>query len=193
MVLRREKRVSINGNKNLKNDTKRLNSSGNNGTTYNENKAQLLSQLPPSTKVETILKTEPLDPEVQNHASGSQSYIGSGSGQEGSEFFNDIETPASVVMPGSLDDDDFLLNPIEPVGGSQGYHQNTNAGHNNIKKEVDIYNEYQPWQPQKRDPDEAFFYGDGSDFDGVGFPDNTYDPDYKQWKVDYPAKSKRGR
>ena len=50
-----------------------------------------------------------------------------------------------------------------------------------------------PWQPQKRDPDEAFFYGDGSEFDGVGFPDNSYDPDYKQWKVDYPTKSKRGR
>ena len=32
-------------------------------------------------------KIDFLDPEIQNHASGSQSYIGSGSGQEGSEFF----------------------------------------------------------------------------------------------------------
>ena len=149
LVLRRERRVSINGNKSYKNDAKRLNSiTSNNGTTYNDNKAQLLSQLPPSTKVETILKTEPLDPEAQNHASGSQSYIGSGGGEEGAEFFNDIETPGSVTMAGggamhALEDDDFLLNTIQPVGGSQGYHQASNASHNNIKKEVDIYNEYQ--------------------------------------------------
>ena len=148
LVQRRERRVSINGTKSYKNDAKRLNSTSNNGATYNDNKAQLLSQLPPSTKVETILKTEPLDPEVQNHASGSQSYISSGSGEVGTEFFNDIEAPGSVSMPGAgaihaLEDDDFLLNSIQPVGGSQGYHQTSHASHNNIKKEVDIYNEYQ--------------------------------------------------
>ena len=107
--------------------------------------------MPPSTKVETILKTEPLDPEVQNHASGSQSYIGSGGGEDGGEFFPDLETPGSVVMPGgamhALEDDDFLLNSIQPVvGGSQGFHQSNNSSHNNIKKEVDIYNEYQVYQ-----------------------------------------------
>ena len=153
-MLRREKRVSItsnNGSKKdwgmYKNDSRRLNPSSNNGTTYNDNKAQLLSQLPPTTKVETILKTEPIDPEanVQNHGSSSQQYIGGA--EEGAEFFPDIETPGSGVMTGggmhSLEDDDFL-NSIQPVvGGSQGFHPNSSTNHNNIKKEVDIYNEYQ--------------------------------------------------
>ena len=148
LVLRREKRVSTNPSNGNKKDwgMHKNDSRSNNGTTHNDNRAQLLSQLPPSTKVETILKTEPLDPEtnVQNHASGSQPYIGG----DGTEFFPDIETPGSAVMPiggggmHALEDDDFL-NSIQPVGAGQAFHSQTTSNHNNIKKEVDIYNEYQ--------------------------------------------------
>ena len=132
-------------------DSKQFNPTAKNGTTYNDNKAYLLSQLPSSTKVQTILKTEPLDPETNiqvgntHHGSAAQPYMGSGGG-EGSEFFPDIETPGGAVMAGAamhaLEDDDFL-NSIQPVGGGQGFYPNSNANHNNIKKEVDAYNEYQ--------------------------------------------------
>ena len=153
LVLRREKRNSLsssNGNKKdwglSKNNIRGLNPSNSNGTMFNDNKAQLLNQLPASTKVETILKTEPLDPESQNQASGSHSYIGGDGGGMNTDFFPDIETPGSAMLTGggvsSLEDDEFLSS-IQPVVGGQPFNPNSNANNHNIKKEVDMYNEYQ--------------------------------------------------
>ena len=99
----------------------------------NDTKANLLSQLPASTKVETILKTEPPDPEA-GHL--TQQVYPSGTGGGAEDFFPEIETNAAAGGPmHSLDDEDFF-NSVQPVVGQ-------NSGHSNIKKEVDAFNEYQ--------------------------------------------------
>ena len=135
----------------------------NHGNSISDNRAHLLSQLPASTKVETILKTEPPDPEASVNQSGSTPHLGAahpylGGGDEGGEFFPDIETPGAGGMAGpmhSLEDDDFL-NAIEQVG--QGFNPHQNANHNNIKKEVDAYNEYQVGMNQCNGCPVWFFY-----------------------------------